>query len=62
MGKTKNKVKIYKGVPNLKPWEIGIGNKLWLVLAKSKPTIKKSKVRGLEFDTIVVDEAIKLIK
>jgi len=52
----------------LKSWEIKIGNKLWLVLAEKKPTIKPSKIKGLEFNSVIVDETIngaelkKLIK
>jgi len=44
------------------PWEIRIGNKLWFVLAEKKPTIKKSKVRGLKYDAIIMDEITKANK
>lgn len=40
-------------------WEIKIGNKLWLVLTDKKPIIKKSKVVGIEFNAVIVDEIIK---
>ena len=39
-------------------WEIRIGKALWCVLSEKKPTIKKSKIRGLEFDKIIIDEVI----
>jgi len=41
-----------------KAWEIRIGNKLWLVIAERKPTIKESKVRGLKCNAIIIDEIV----
>jgi hypothetical protein len=43
----------------IKAWEIKIGNYLWLVSSTQKPTVKESKVRGLRFDKIIIDETIK---
>ena len=43
---------------NLKSWEIQIGKRLWLVLSEEKPVVKKSKMRGKKFDTIIIDELI----
>jgi len=40
-------------------WEIRIGSKIWLVVAETKPTIKESKVHGLEYDMVIIDELIK---
>jgi hypothetical protein len=42
----------------LRAWEIKVGNMLYLVLAKDKPTIKRSEVNGLKFDKIIIDEVI----
>lgn len=45
---------------DLVPWEIKIGKTFWLVLSESKPTVEKSKIRGLKFDKIIVDENIEI--
>ena len=45
-------------IPKLKSWEIRIGNKIWVVLSKNKPTIKRSKSRGSELDPLKIAKQI----